>query len=196
MTGRPDVAVVRTERLLMRGFREEDREPFARLNADPRVMEHFVRPQTREESDAFVDRIQAHWAEHGWGLWALERTDTGAFLGYTGLWSVRFDAPFRPLVEVGWRMAYEHWGHGFATEAARAALDIAFRVLRWDEVVSFTAVSNVRSQAVMRRIGMVRDPGGGFEHPNVPVGHPIRPHVLYRARSTDARPPLVPLLSD
>jgi RimJ/RimL family protein N-acetyltransferase len=169
-----------TPRLLMRGFTDADREPFARMNADPVVMEHFVRPRTPEETDAFVDRITAHWDEHGWGLWALERRDTGEFIGYTGLWPVRFEAAFSPKVEVGWRLAAAHWGQGFATEAAGAAVDHAFTVLGWPEVVSFTAEANVRSQAVMERIGMRREPRWDFEHPGVPVGHPVRPHVFYR----------------
>lgn len=171
----------------MRGFVEADREPFARMNADPVVMEHFVRPMTRAESDAFIDRITTHWDEHGWGLWALERRDTGEFIGYTGLWPVRFDAVFTPKVEVGWRLAAAHWGHGFATEAAGAAVDHAFGALGWAEVVSFTAVANVRSQAVMERIGMRREAQWDFEHPSVPVGHPVRPHVFYRLTAEDRR---------
>lgn len=176
-------AEIITERLLMRGFRDTDREPFAVMNADPRVMEHFVQPMTREQTDAFVDRITAHWAEHGWGLWALERRDTGAFIGYTGLWPVTFEAAFEPRVEVGWRLAAEHWHQGFATEAARAAVDHAFDVLGRPEVVSFTAVGNVPSQRVMQRIGMCHEPEWDFDHPAVPEGHPVRPHVFYRLRA-------------
>lgn len=170
----------------MRAFEPADRAPFAAMNADPVVMEHFVRLMTAEDTDHFVDRIGAQWAEAGWGLWALERRDTGEFIGYTGLWSVRFEASFEPKVEVGWRLAAAHWGHGFATEAARAALDFAFDRLDWPEVVSFTAVGNVRSQAVMQRLGMQREPGSDFDHPAVPEGHPVRPHVLYRLRRQDA----------
>ncbi|MBO1752769.1 GNAT family N-acetyltransferase [Actinotalea sp. BY-33] len=177
------VAEITTDRLLMRGFTDADRDPFARMNADPRVMEHFVTPMTRDRSDAFVDRIIDHWSTHGWGLWALERRDTGEFIGYTGLWPVRFEAAFVPRVEVGWRLAAEHWGHGFATEAARAAVDHAFTTLGWPEVTSFTAVGNLRSQRVMERIGMRREPEWDFDHPAVPVGHPVRPHVFYRLRA-------------
>lgn len=183
-----DVVVLRTDRLLMRAFTPDDVAPFAALNADPVVMEHFVRPQTRSETEAFVARIEVHWREHGWGLWALERRDTREFIGYTGLWPVRFEASFEPRVEVGWRMAAAHWGHGFATEAAHAALDHAFEVLGWTEVASFTARGNLRSQAVMRRIGMRRDPSCDFDHPAVPEGHPVRPHVFYRIAATDPRP--------
>ncbi|NCT90663.1 GNAT family N-acetyltransferase [Cellulomonas sp. APG4] len=182
------VVVLRTDRLLLRAFGPDDVAAFAAMNADPVVMEHFVRPQTPAETEAFVARIEAHWREHGWGLWALERRDTGAFIGYTGLWPVRFEATFQPRVEVGWRLAAAHWGHGFATEAAHAALDHAFGALGWPEVASFTARGNLRSRAVMERIGMRRDPSCDFEHPAVPVGHPVRPHVFYRIAAGDPRP--------
>jgi ribosomal-protein-alanine N-acetyltransferase len=176
-----------TERLVLRGFRDADLDAFAAINADLVVMEHFVRPQTRAESAAFVERIRAQWREHGWGLWALERRDTGVFIGYTGLWPVRFEAIFEPRVEIGWRLASAHWGHGFATEAARAAVDFAFDVLGWSELASFTAVGNERSQAVMRRIGMRHEPEWDFDHPAVPEGHPVRPHVFFRLRAADRR---------
>lgn len=177
------VRTVTTPRLVMRGFADADREPFAAMNADPRVMEHFPTPLTRAESDAFVDRVAAHWAARGWGLWALERRDTGAFCGFAGLWPVRFRAPFTTRVEVGWRLGTEHWGQGFATEAGGAALGYGFTVLGLPEVVSFTSVTNVRSQAVMRRLGMQREPAWDFEHPSVPEGSPLRPHVVHRARA-------------
>ena len=179
------VTEITTARLLLRGFRDVDLEPFAAMNADPAVMEHFAAPQTPAESAAFVDRIRAQWHEHGWGLWALERRDTGAFIGFTGLWPVRFEAMFEPKVEVGWRLASAHWGHGFATEAAQAAADFAFDVLGWPEIASFTAVGNTRSRAVMRRIGMHHEPEWDFDHPAVPIGHPVRPHVFYRLRAAD-----------
>lgn len=169
-----------TDRLVLRRWRDDDREPFAAMNADPVVMEHFVSPLTREESDGFVDRIEAHFDRHGWGLWAVEITDTAEFAGYVGLAPATFDAHFTPTVEVGWRLAAHAWGHGYASEAARAAVDDGFARARLPEIVSFTAKTNVRSQRVMERIGMVRDPSGDFDHPNVPPGHPVRPHVLYR----------------
>lgn len=172
--------VRRTERLLLRGFTDADREPFAALNADPVVMEHFVSTYGRERSDAFVDRVLQRWSERGWGLWALERTDTGEFIGYTGLWPAEFEAPFTPAVEVGWRLARAHWGQGFATEAALESLRYGFTDAGLDEIVSFTAVGNERSWRVMERIGLVREPEGDFEHPAVPEGHPVRPHVFYR----------------
>jgi len=177
----PDVTPeIRTARLRLRGWREEDREPFAAMNADPVVMEHFVQPSTREGSDAFVDRIVARWRESGFGLWAVERVDQGRFIGFVGLAPAVFEAPFTPAVEVGWRLAAEHWGHGFASEAAREALAYGFTTVGLDEIVSFTAVGNVRSQAVMQRIGLRRDPCMDFDHPSVPEGHPVRRHVFYR----------------
>lgn len=166
---------LRTDRLLLRRWRDGDREPFASLNADPVVVEHFPAPMTREQSDAFVDRIEAHFDEHGYGLWAVEAD--GAFLGFTGLVWQTYEALFTPALEVGWRLARAAWGHGYATEAATAALARGLEVV--DSVVSTTALTNLRSQRVMQRIGMRRELE--FAHPRVPEGHPVRPHVLYRA---------------
>jgi RimJ/RimL family protein N-acetyltransferase len=174
-----------TERLLLRRWREEDREPFAAMNADPTVMEHFPAPLDRAGSDTFVDRIIAQHEQHGWGLWALEVRDTGRFIGFTGLAVPRFEAHFTPAVEIGWRLAREAWGFGYATEAALAALAAGFDELGLDEIVSFTAVGNTRSRAVMERIGMLHDPADDFDHPGLPEGHPLRRHVLYRL----GRPP-------
>ena len=170
---------LRTERLLLRGWRESDREPFAALNADAEVMRYFPAPLSRAESDALAERASAFLAERSWGLWAVERD--GVFLGFTGLAEPRFDAHFTPAVEIGWRLARSAWGFGYATEAATAVLRFAFEELRLREVVSFTAVDNRRSRAVMERIGMARDERGDFDHPAVPVGSPLRRHVLYRA---------------
>ncbi len=173
-----------TERLVMRSWREEDLEPFAALNADPIVMEFFPSTLTRQESDALVTRITAQLDTLGYGLWALEVAETGEFIGFTGLAVQTFPAPFNPSVEVGWRLARAAWGHGYATEAALAALDYGFTVAGLDEIVSMTATTNVRSQRVMQRIGMTHDPADDFLHPNVPEGHRLQPHVLYRiARS-------------
>jgi ribosomal-protein-alanine N-acetyltransferase len=165
-----------TDRLVLRAFRDEDREPFAALNADPAVMEHFPAPLTRAESDALVDRILDRWAADGHGLWAVQRVDDAAFLGFTGLARLAY----LPQPEIGWRFARFAWGQGYATEAARAALAWGFGVRRFDEVVSVTTVGNSRSRAVMERIGLMRDPADDFLHPNLPEGHPLRPHVLYR----------------
>ncbi len=175
----------RTGRLWLRPWREEDVEPFAALNADPRVMEHFPSVSTREQTEAQVARIRAHFAQHGWGLWAVEVPGVAPFVGFVGLNTVPFTAPFTPAVEVGWRIAQAHWGQGYATEGARAALDVAFLRLGLPEVVSFTVPANVRSRRVMEKLGMHRDPSEDFEHPRVPEGHPLRRHVLYRLRRSE-----------
>lgn len=173
-----------TSRLRLRRWRDSDREPFAALNADPTVMEFYPAPLSRAESDAMVDRIEELFNRQGFGLWAVEITATNTFIGYVGLWPAVFEAHFTPAVEVGWRLTQIHWGHGYATEAGWAATADGFARMGLDEIVSFTAASNDRSQRVMRRLGMTHDPRDDFEHPSLAVGHPLRPHVLYRlARS-------------
>jgi ribosomal-protein-alanine N-acetyltransferase len=177
-------ADLRTPRLRLRRWRRSDREPFATMNADPAVMEYFPDVLTRDESDALVDRIEAHFAEHGYGLWAVEVVGGPEFVGFVGLsWAV-FDAPFTPALEVGWRLDRTAWGHGYATEAGTAAVRYGFGT-GVDEIVSFTAVGNARSRAVMERIGLRHDASAGFEHPRIAPGHPLRPHVLYRARGDE-----------
>jgi RimJ/RimL family protein N-acetyltransferase len=171
-----------TERLILRRWRDADREPFARMNADPTVLRHFVQTLTREESDALVDQLEAGFEAHGFGTWAVERRDDGAFLGFDGLSIPSFDAPFNPCVEVGWRFDRFAWGNGYATEAAREALRYGFEEAGLDEIVSFTSPLNEPSIAVMKRLGMHRDPADDFDHPRIPEGHPLRPHVLYRLR--------------
>ena len=156
----------RTDRLVLRQWREGDREPFAALNADPEVMRHFPALQAREQSDALIDRASVQIAEHGWGLWAIEEAGTGAFLGFTGLAVPRFEASFMPAVEIGWRLRRDACGHGYASEEARAALEVAFGEAGLTEVVSFTAVGNERSRTVVFRIGMIRDPAEEFDHPD------------------------------
>jgi RimJ/RimL family protein N-acetyltransferase len=169
-----------TKRLILRRWRDEDRAPFAAMNADPAVVEHLQGPLTRERSDDFVERIESHWDEHGWGLWAVEVPGVAPFIGYVGLWPAEYVRP--GMVEVGWRLAREHWGRGYATEAAREALRFGFEEVGLDEIVSFTVPQNTRSRAVMERIGLVRDPAGDFEHPRVDAARYPRlvPHVLYR----------------
>ncbi len=174
-----------TERLLLRRWHEADREPFAALNADPEVTQYFRAPLTREASDAMVDRCVAAMSEQGWGLWALEVRASGRFIGFVGLAVPRFEAPFTPCVEIGWRLARAAWSHGYAAEAARAALDAAYGPLALDEVVSFTTQGNTRSRRVMERLGMRRDPVDDFDHPQLPAGDRLSRHVLYRlSRST------------
>ena len=171
---------LRTGRLILRPWRDEDLAPFAALNADPAVMEYFPATLSRAESDAFAARVRSEMAEHGFGLWAVEAPGVAPFVGFTGLAVPRFDAHFTPCVEIGWRLAREHWGRGYAPEAARAALAHGFGALGLDEVVSFTAAGNLRSRRVMEKLGMRHDPAEDFEHPNLAAGHPLRRHVLYR----------------
>jgi RimJ/RimL family protein N-acetyltransferase len=171
--------------LLLRHWRPDDRAPFAAMNADPEVMEHFPGLMSRGESDAWAERAEAELASHGYGLWTLEERATGRYLGFTGLHEVTFEAPFvnGPTVEIGWRLPRDAWGRGYAQEAARAALDVAFGAAGLPEVVSFTATTNLRSTHVMERIGMTHDPAGDFDHPRLPRGHRLQRHVLYRVSS-------------
>jgi RimJ/RimL family protein N-acetyltransferase len=169
-----------TERLRLRRWRPADREPFAALNADPEVMAYFPDLLTREQSDLVSERIEADFERNGYGLWALETKAGGEFIGFTGLAPVTYETHFTPAVEVGWRLARAAWGQGHATEAARASLAFGFDEVGLDEIVSFAAVGNTRSRAVMERIGMERDPDGDFDHPHLPIGHPLALHVLYR----------------
>jgi ribosomal-protein-alanine N-acetyltransferase len=172
-----------TGRLLLRPWRDDDRAPFAALNADPRVMEFFPAVLARVESDRLVARIRLHLETHGFGLWAVEVPGVAPFIGFVGLMTVPPALPFAPAVEVGWRLAREHWGRGYATEAARAAVEFGFGVLGLAEIVSFTAQRNLPSRAVMERLGMVRSAAEDFDHPAIPAGHALRRHVLYRLRA-------------
>ncbi|GES01662.1 N-acetyltransferase [Acrocarpospora corrugata] len=168
-----------TERLVLRHWRDSDREPFAALNSDPKVMEHFPAALTREQSDQLVDRIEAGFEARGFGLWAVEVAATGEFIGFTGL----AIPGFRPGVEIGWRLARSAWGYGYASEAARAVLTEGFQRHGLEEIISFTTVGNIRSRAVMQRIGMTHDPADDFDHPSLPDDSPLRRSVLYRIRA-------------
>ncbi len=172
---------VRTERLLLRRWRDEDRRPFAALNADPEVMEYLPGTLSMAQSDALIRRIEVGFQAHGYGLWAVELPGEAPFIGFVGLARVDFDVFFAPTVEVGWRLARPFWGRGFASEAARAALAFGFEQCGLAEAVSFTAEGNARSRAVMERLGMRRDPGEDFDHPLLAEDDPLRRHVLYRA---------------
>jgi ribosomal-protein-alanine N-acetyltransferase len=188
-----------TPRLLLRRWRPSDREPFRDLNADLRVMEFFPSALTASDSDALADRIETHFIKHGFGAFAAELRSTSAFIGFIGLAIPDFDAAFlRPpstqadahhpqvvepqpqVVEIGWRLAFPVWGQGLATEGARAVARYAFETLNFPSLVSFTVPANLRSRRVMEKIGMVRDSSADFLHPNLPEGHTLRPHVLYR----------------
>jgi RimJ/RimL family protein N-acetyltransferase len=176
---------LQTDRLLLRDWREEDLERFARMNADPHVMEYFPSRLSRRESDELAARFRAKWDEHGFGPWAVEVPGVTALAGFVGLSVPSFAAPFTPCVEVGWRLAHEYWGHGYATEAARAALACGFEQLHLPEIVSFTVPANVRSIHVMEKLGMRRSPSEDFDHPKIPPDHPLRGHLLYRLSRSD-----------
>ena len=178
---------LRTNRLLLRRWTDRDRAPFADINADPEVMRYRLAPLSRHESDKLIEEIEACFHQNGFGLWAVERSDDGRLLGFTGLAVSDFDAPFCPAIDIGWRLARDAWGHGFATEAALASLDFAFNELRLTEVVAHTTSVNEPSQAVMRRIGMTHDPADDFDGPWYPAGHPLRRFVLYRIKAPDWR---------
>jgi len=173
-----------TDRLILRRWRASDREPFAKINADPRVMEYFPHPLTRVESDALADRIEAHFVQYGFGVWAVEMLSSGKFIGFIGLnvptFEAHFTSPPFPAVEIAWRLAHDYWGNGLSAEGAHAVLRYAFLQLQLMEVVSFTALANHRSQRVMKKLGMTYNPADDFDHPELPEGHVLRRHVLCR----------------
>lgn len=177
---------LRSERLLLRRWQAADREPFATLNADPRVMQFLGTPLSADQSDSLLDSIEARFETQGFGFWALELLGDGSFIGMAGLNIPRFDAPFMPAVEIGWRLDPQYWGHGYATEAARAVLALAFGSLGLEEIVAFTAAGNLRSQAVMQRLGMHRDVSDDFDHPLVQAESALRRHVLYRIKRSES----------
>ncbi|MBW4470636.1 MAG: GNAT family N-acetyltransferase [Stenomitos rutilans HA7619-LM2] len=180
----PKLIEFNTERLHLRQWCADDREPFAQLNADPRVMEFFPNLLDQAASDALLDRIETKIRDQGWGWWAVEITATREFIGFVGLNIPAPDLPCSPCVEVGWRLAFPYWGKGYATEAAREALRIGFEVLQFEEIVSFTAIPNRRSQAVMERLNMRKMPET-FLHPRISIGHPLAEHCLYKLSRSD-----------
>jgi RimJ/RimL family protein N-acetyltransferase len=168
------------ERISIRQWRDSDLDPFAAMNSDPEVMRYFPTLMTREESSVMMERHRRLIEDRGWGLWALDVDD--ALAGFAGLAIPRFDAPFMPCVEIGWRLRREYWGQSIAYRAALQALDYGFSVLRLPEIVSFTTATNARSRRLMKRLGFIHDTAGDFNHPSVPEGDELRPHVLYRKR--------------
>ena len=171
---------LKTKRLILREWNGADREPFARMNADPRVMEYLGEPMSREQSDEVADRIKAHFRTHGFGLCAAELAEGGEFIGFIGLAMPTFEAAFTPCVEIGWRLAAEYWGAGLATEGAHEIVRYAFEELGLPELVSFAAIGNERSRRVMAKLGMTYTAAENFDHPRIPAGDPLRRHVLYR----------------
>jgi RimJ/RimL family protein N-acetyltransferase len=179
------MVVAQTDRLILRHWQASDREPFSRLNADPRVMEFMPALLSRDESDRVADRIEEHFREHGFGLCAAELREDHSFIGFIGLSVPAFQAAFTPCVEIGWRLAADRWGQGLATEGARAMMHYAFETVGLGEVVSFTVPENWRSRRVMEKLGMARNPADDFDHPRLPEGHPLGRHVLYRLRRSE-----------
>jgi RimJ/RimL family protein N-acetyltransferase len=175
---------ITTSRLQLRRWRPSDRQPFQAINADPRVMEFLPGLLSPQDSDDLIARIETHFDHHGFGVFAAELTEEKAFIGFIGLNIPSYDAPFMPAVEIGWRLAYDSWGRGLATEGARAVVQHAFETLSLPSLVSFTVPHNLRSRRVMEKIGMVHDSAGDFDHPSLPEGHPLRRHVLYRNSSS------------
>jgi len=173
-----------TERLILRRWLPGDHEPFAALNADPLVMEHFPRTLSREESDAMIGRIEGDFEQNGFGLWAVEVRQVAPFVGFVGLSVPRFKAHFTPCVEIGWRIAAGYWNRGYASEAARGALAFGFETLKLEKIVAFTVPGNLPSRRVMEKIGMAHNDSDDFDHPLLPAGHPLSRHMLY----TIARP--------
>lgn len=185
MNEEPVLPVLITDRLRLRPWEDRDLEPFAAMNADPKVMEFFPACLDRAESDALARRIVAGFVERGYGLWAVEVPQVAAFIGFIGLSVPRFEAHFTPCVEIGWRLAAPFWGQGYAVEGAQVALAFGFLDGGMEEIVSFTAATNQRSRRVMERLGMTHAPADDFPHPALPDDHPLKPHVLYRLRSAD-----------
>ncbi len=178
-----DIIELDTERLLLRQWDESDFPIFYRLNSDPAVMEYFPNTLSEEESNRVAKTIQNLISERGWGFWAVEEKGTGNFIGFVGLHIPKPELPFSPCVEVGWRLAKEYWGKGYATEAGKAALNFGFGELGLKEVYSFTSVDNTKSRAVMERLNM-HNTNQNFEHPEVPKGNPLKEHVLYKITNT------------
>jgi RimJ/RimL family protein N-acetyltransferase len=174
--------VIQTDRLILRPAVNADRAAVAAINADPEVGAWLGGVRDRAESDAFLDRVQAHDAEHGFGFWVVERKADVRVIGMTGVWWVPPEMDMPDTVEIGWRFAPDAWGRGYATEAASAALAYGFETLELDEIIAFTARTNLASQAVMTRVGMIHDPARDFEHPQVADGDPLKPHVVFVAR--------------
>ncbi len=174
-----EVIELKTERLILRQWKQSDFVPFANMNADSEVMEYYPSTLSNEESDAMAEQIKALITERSWGFWAVETIVDGQFIGFVGLHKPTYDLPVSPCIEIGWRLGREFWGNGYATEAAKEAMRFAFSELGLDKIYSFASVSNEKSWKVMGRLGMT-DTGDNFDHPIIPEGHALREHVLYK----------------
>ncbi|MSR88533.1 MAG: N-acetyltransferase [Candidatus Margulisbacteria bacterium] len=180
MNSKQNLKSIETNRLILRLWTEADLVPFFEMNQDPKVIEFFPGAMSHDQVELFFKKVLLQFETNGYGFWAVELKRTGEFIGYTGLAHVMFDAPFTPAVEIGWRLASEHWGQGYATEAALAVMNFVGEFLSLSEIVSFTVPQNLRSQNVMKKIGMERDVLGDFNHPRLDENHPLSLHVLYR----------------
>lgn len=178
-------STIQTKRLSLRPWKHQDLEPFAQMNADPKVMEYFPSTLSLAESEKSMKNAARHFEEYGFGFWVATLRDSQEFIGFIGLKHVDFTAHFTPAIEIGWRLAFQYWGQGYATEGALAALQYGFNTLHLKEIVSFTAKQNIRSQKVMQRIGMHHDSKDDFDHPKLPEGHRLRRHVLYRIKQNE-----------
>jgi len=174
--------MIETARLRLRDWTDQDREPFYRITSDARVMEFYPAPLSCEEADAFIARIEAHQAQHGFTFFAAELRATGQFIGFIGMAYIPYETHFTPCVEIGWLLGTEFWGQGLATESAQAVLRLGFDDVKLPEIVAFTVPANRRLRRVMEKLGMTHNPADDFDHPRLPQGHPLRPHVLYRLR--------------
>lgn len=174
-----------TDRICLREWLPEDSEPFSRMNSDPLIMEYFPRVLDEAATDKLIGRFQDHFKQYGFGMYALENKETQKFMGFVGLAHVRDIFPFGPTVEMAWRLEYEYWGKGFASEAARAVLDYAFNELKLNEVVAFSVYDNLRAIHMMEKLGMAHDENGDFDYPKLPKGHSLGRHVLYRLKAED-----------
>lgn len=174
--------IIEADRLLLRSWEPQDLEPFSKINADPRVMEHMLKTLTLEETQAFINRINDQFANHGYGLFATVLKNSNEFIGFVGLSIPSFATHFTPCVEIGWRLAYPHWGKGYATEAAKEILKLAFVEYGLPEILSWTTTNNLRSRRVMEKLHMTHNPADNFTHPNLPLDHPSSSHVLYRIK--------------
>ena len=175
-----ELPILCTQRLILRPWRESDLKPFASLNADPKVMEFYTHPFIQEESDSLAEKIQWEFSKRGYGFWAVEVPGIADFIGYIGLNYWNLEMEFAPCIDVGWRLALDYWGSGYATEGARAAIRFGFEKLGLNEIVSMATIGNARSHRVMQRLGMTSDSAENFEHPKLPKGHPLSLRVLYR----------------
>lgn len=177
--------LIETDRLILRPWTPQDLEPFAKINADPRVMEHMLKTLTIEQTRAFIDRINDQIANHGYGLFATALKTSNEFIGYVGLSIPSFETDFTPCTEIGWRLAFHHWGKGYATEAAKEVLKLGFTQYALPEILSWTTPNNFRSRRVMEKLHMTHNPADNFLHPNISLNHPSSLHVLYRITKND-----------